>query len=194
MVTIFYMCELLVIDWFRFFYFCSFKTLNRLSTPIISCSYFTVDLEWSIYLEKFKFLLWYTVSLIFQVIGGADKYMAVCRKCYFAPVKVWGVDLSFLIYAMFRIRMLIRIDPHWFGRIDPDPRREPKDFLCLHPVCRKPCFYQCSGSDVRIRIRRFVPLEYGPAPDSVPSLFSVAFKFFRLLLTGTYFGYIYTSL
>lgn len=23
-----------------------------------------------------------------EVIGGADKYMAVCRKCYFAPVKV----------------------------------------------------------------------------------------------------------
>lgn len=23
-----------------------------------------------------------------EVIGGADKYMAVCRKCYFSPVNV----------------------------------------------------------------------------------------------------------
>ncbi len=31
------------------------------------------------------------------------------------------------------------------------------------------------------------------APDSVPSLFFSGFQLFSLLLTGTYFGYIYTS-
>jgi hypothetical protein len=88
-----------------------------------------------------------------------------------------------------------------FGRLDPDPRREPKYSLCFTPslsetlllyvlricdvlICTEPDpQIRTNGLRTRRRIRFLL-------------FFSVAFSLlgFSLLLTDAYFGYIYTSL